>query len=267
VFTIVPRYLAVAALALAVATTAHAHAQTVDDIIRKGTLVVAIDTTTPPYAMLGTDMQPQGFDIDLAGLIAKSLGVKLEFVTVNSPGRIPALLSNRVDIVVSIFSITAERAQQVWFTDPYAGQCSAIVGPKAREAHSLKDVEGLKVAVTRGTPEDSITTQYSKDHNNSITVLRFDDYPSTMSAMLSGQVDLMGGGDYGDIYLRKTGNGDAFEMKFSLRCFHFGVGIRRGNVDLLQWLNTFIYTVKNDGTLEGLSQKWRNAPLPKLPVF
>jgi polar amino acid transport system substrate-binding protein len=244
-----------------------AHAQTVDDIIKKGTITIAIDTTTPPYGMLGTDMQASGFDIDLANLIAKSLGVKTEFVTVNSPGRIPALLTNRVDIVVSIFSITAERAQQVWFTNPYAGQCSAIVGPKSASVKSLEDLAGKKVAVTRGTPEDSITSAWSAAHNNSITVLRFDDYPSTMQAMLAGQVDLLGGGDYGEIYLRKTNAGDAFEMKFPLRCFHFGIGVRRGQTDLLKWLNTFIYTVKNDGTLEALSQKWRKAPLPALPVM
>lgn len=247
----------------ALLATAPAWAQSVDDIIKKGTLVVAIDTTTPPYAALDSAMQPSGFDIDLANLIAKSLGVKLEFVTVNSPGRIPALLTNRVDIVVSIFSITAERAQQVWFSNPYAGQCSAIVGPKSTPAKSLDDLKGKKVAVTRGTPEDNITTAWSKEH----TVLRFDDYPSTMQAMLSGQVDLLGGGDYGDIYLRKSNNGDGFEMKFPLRCFHFGIGLRRGNVDLLKWLNTFVYTVKNDGTLEALSQKWRKAPLPALPVM
>ncbi len=252
---------------LATASFAAAQAQTVDEIIRKGTITIAIDTTTPPYSMLGSAMAPEGFDIDLANMIAKALGVKVEFVTVNSPGRIPALLTNRVDIVVSIFSITAERAQQVWFSNPYAGQCSAIVGPKSRSAKSLKDLEGLKIAVTRGTPEDNITTAYSAAHNNSISVLRFDDYPSTMSAMLSGQVDLLGSGDYGEIYLRKTNSGDGFEMKFPLRCFHFGVGMRRGNIELLRWMNTFIYTLKNDGTLEDLSQKWRKAPLPALPVF
>jgi polar amino acid transport system substrate-binding protein len=253
--------------ALALLIGAAAHAQSVDDIIRKGTLVVAIDTSTPPYAMLDASMQPSGFDIDLAGLIAKSLGVKLEFVTVNSPGRIPALLTNRVDMVVSIFSITAERAQQVWFTNPYAGQCSAIVGPKTMMAKSLDDLRGKKVAVTRGTPEDAITSAWSKEHGDAISVLRFDDFPSTMQAMLSGQVDLLGGGDYGEIYLRKSRGGDDFEMKFPLRCFHFGIGIRRGQTDLLKWLNTFIYTVKNDGTLEALSQKWRKAPLPDLPVM
>ena len=260
--------LALAAIVLgAFGAIGLARAQTVDEIIRRGTITIAIDTTTPPYAMLGSDMAAQGFDIDLANLIAKSLGVKVEFVTVNSPGRIPALLTNRVDIVVSIFSITAERAQQVWFSNPYAGQCSAIVGPKGTQAASLKDLEGKKIAVTRGTPEDLITSAYSKEHNNSITVLRFDDYPSVMSAMLSGQVDLVGGGDYGDIYARKMSNGDGFDMKFALRCFHFGVGMRRGNIDLLHWMNTFIYTLKNDGTLEGLSQKWRKAALPALPVF
>jgi polar amino acid transport system substrate-binding protein len=257
---------ACAVLALCLAAMPAA-AQSVDDIIKKGTLVVAIDTSTPPYGMLDAGMQPSGFDIDLAGLIAKSLGVKLEFVTVNSPGRIPALLTNRVDMVVSIFSITAERAQQIWFTNPYAGQCSAIVGPKSVTAKSLDDLKGKKVAVTRGTPEDSITSAWSHDHGDAISVLRFDDYPSTMQAMLSGQVDLLGGGDYGEIYLRKAGNGDGFEMKFPLRCFHFGIGIRRGQTDLLKWLNTFVYTVKNDGTLEALSQKWRKAPLPPLPTM
>ena len=244
-----------------------AEAQSIDDIIKKGTLVVAIDTSTPPYAALDSSMQPSGFDIDLANLIAKALGVKIEFVTVNSPGRIPALLTNRVDMVVSIFSITAERALQVAFSDPYAGQCSAVVAPKSSKVASLKDLEGLKVAVTRGAAEDGIISAYSKEHNNAINILRFDDYPSTMQAMLSGQVDVQGGGDYGDIYLRKNNKGEEFEMKFTLRCFHFGVGIRRNQPDLLHWLNTFIYTVKNDGTLEALSQKWRKAPLPALPVF
>ena len=260
------RTLAALALAAAMMTSA-AQAQSIDDIIKKGTLVVAIDTSTPPYAALDSSMQPSGFDIDFAGLIAKALGVKLEFVTVNSPGRIPALLTNRADMVVSIFSITAERALQVAFSSPYAGQCSAIIAPKSSKVASLKDLEGLKVAVTRGAAEDGIISAYSKEHNNAIEILRFDDYPSTMQAMLSGQVDVQGGGDYGDIYLRKNTKGEGFDMKFTLRCFHFGVGIRRNQADLLHWINTFIYTLKNDGSLEALSQKWRKAALPPLPVF
>ncbi len=243
-----------------------AAAQTVDQLISKGKLTVAIDTTTAPYGMLDTQMQPSGFDIDLARLIAASLKTQIEFVTVNSPGRIPALLTNRVDIVVSIFSITPERAQQVAFSIPYAGQSSVLVAPKSLDVKGFADLVGKKVAVTRGALEDIALTHAAQKYPG-ITILRFDDYPSTTQAMLSGQVDAMGGGDYGDIYLKKSAHGDEFQDKFPLRAAHFGIGIRRGNPDLLQWLNTFIYSVKNDGTLEDLSEKWRKAPLPPLPVF
>ena len=257
--------LAAAAAAL-VAERRDAQAQTVDEVLRKGKLVVAIDTTTPPYASLNDGMAPQGLDIDLAGLIGKSLKVPVEFVTVNSPGRIPALLTNRVDMVVSIFSITPERAQQVAFSIPYAGQSSVLIAPKSRAVKSAADLAGMKVAVTRGAMEDIVLTGQARDVKG-LQILRFDDYPSTAQAMLSGQVDAMGGGDYGDIYLKKSSSGDDFEQKFPLHAFHFGIGIRRGNPDLLHWLNTFIYFNKNDGTINDLSMKWRKLPMIDLPTF
>ena len=52
-----------------------------------------------------------------------------------------------------------------------------------------------------------------------------------------------------------------------LRPLHFGIGIRRGETDKLQWLNTFVYTIKNNGELDAISRKWRGLPLEDLPVF
>ena len=243
-----------------------AAAQTVDELLKKGKLTVAIDTTTPPYASLDASMAPQGLDIDFARLIGQAMKMPVEFVTVNSPGRIPALLTNRVDMVVSIFSITPERALQVAFSNPYAGQSSVLIAPKALSVQGPQDLANKKVAVTRGAMEDIVLTAQAKDVKG-LQILRFDDYPSTTQAMLSGQVDAVGGGDYGDIYLQKSSGGDAFEQKYELHAFHFGVGLRRGNPDLLHWLNTFIYFNKNDGTLNDLSMKWRKKPLPDLPTF
>ena len=243
-----------------------AAAQTVDDRLRKGKLTVAIDTTTPPYASLDANMAPQGLDIDFARLIGQAMKTPVEFVTVNSPGRIPALLTNRVDMVVSIFSITPERALQVAFSNPYAGQSTVLIAPRSLAVKGPQDLAGRKVAVTRGAMEDIVLTGQAKDIKG-MQILRFDDYPSTTQAMLSGQVDAVGGGDYGDIYLQKSASGDAFEQKYEIHAFHFGVGIRRGNPDLLHWLNTLIYFSKNDGTLNDMSMKWRNKPLPDLPTF
>jgi polar amino acid transport system substrate-binding protein len=245
---------------------APAAAVTTDEIISRGKVIVAIDTTTAPYGMVDTNMQPSGFDIDVANLVGKALGVPVEFVTVTSPGRIPSLLTNRVDMVISIFSITAERALQIAFSIPYAGQSSVVLAPKSVPIEGPEDLVGLKVGVTRGTGEDGLLTAQA-EKTPGIEILRFDDYASISQAMLSGQIDAMGGGDYGDMYLQKSAKGEDFELKYILKSFYFGIGVRKDSPELLQWLNTFIFTLKSDGTLEALSQKHRGAPLPALPVF
>ena len=257
--------LAMAAMAIVSLSAVPAEAQTVDEIIKRGKVVIAIDTTVPPYGMLDANNQPTGIDVEVANLIGKNLKVPVELVTVNSPGRIPALLSNRVDMVVAIFSITAERALQVSFSIPYAGQSAVLIAPKTANIKGPDDLKSLKVGVTRGALEDGALTQMNPAGMN---LLRFDDGPSVSQAMLSGQIDAMGGGDYGEVYLRKGAKGEEYEQKFPLRAAHFGIGIRRGNPDLLQWLNTFVYQIKNSGDLDAISRKFRNGqPMIPLPVF
>ena len=168
-------------------------------------------------------------------------------------------------MVVAIFSITAERALQVSFSIPYAGQSAVLIAPKTANIKGPDDLKSLKVGVTRGALEDGALTQMNPAGMN---LLRFDDGPSVAQAMLSGQIDAMGGGDYGEIYLRKGAKGEEYEQKFPLRAAHFGIGIRRGNPDLLQWLNTFVYQIKNSGDLDAISRKFRNGqPMIPLPVF
>ncbi len=175
--------LALAVLAWAAVAPGVVQAQTVDEIIKRGKVVIAIDTTVPPYGMLDANNQPAGVDVDVANLIGKNLKVPVEFVTVNSPGRIPALLSNRVDMVVAIFSITAERALQISFSIPYAGQSAVLIAPKTANIKGPDDLKGLKVGVTRGALEDGALTQMNPP---GMTLLRFDDGPSVAQALLSG---------------------------------------------------------------------------------
>jgi polar amino acid transport system substrate-binding protein len=251
--------------ALAAVAVTPVQAQTPDEIISRGKVVIAIDTTVPPYGMLDANNQPAGIDVDVANAIGANLKVPVEFVTVNSPGRIPALLSNRVDMVVAIFSITAERALQVSFSIPYAGQSAVLIAAKDKAIKGPEDLKGLKVGVTRGALEDGALTTLNPE---GMELLRFDDGPSVAQALLSGQIDAMGGGDYGEIYLRKGAQGEEYEQKFPLRAAHFGIGIRKGNPELLQWLNTFVYQIKNTGELDAISRKHRNnTPMIALPVF
>lgn len=253
-------------VALLMILPSAASAQTVDDIISRGKLIVAIDTTTPPYGFLDEELKATGFDIEVANRMGEALGVPVEFVTVTSPGRIPALLTGQVDVVISIFSITPARAVQIDFSMPYAGQSAVVIAPKSMEIGSHADLMGKKIGLTRGTAEDGLLTA-AAEVNPGIEILRFDDYASLLQAMVSGQIDAMGGGDYGEIYLKKSANGDDFEQKYPLKTFYFGIGVAKEADDLRQWINTWLFTMKSDGVLDEISMKYRNQPLPELPIF
>jgi polar amino acid transport system substrate-binding protein len=253
-------------LAAAMAWTGHsiAQAQTVDEIIKRGKVVIAVDVTTPPYGRIGANGEPEGHEPDFARLIAKHLGVPVELVPVTTQNRIPFLLSNRVDMVVSIFSITPERAKQIWFSIPYSFEASVLVAPKATEVKSLDDLRGKRVAVPRGTVQDTILTEANIPN---INIMRYDDEATAIQAMMSRQVDVLGTGTLVAQEMNKRQPGQNYETKYTLRAFHQGVGIRRGQADLLQWLNTTIYFMKNNGEIAALRRKYMDQELPPLPVF
>ena len=81
-----------ATLAAAALSPATAQAQSaLDTVLAKKQITIAIPTDFPPYGFVGTDLKPQGLDIDMAQLIATKLGVKVELVPVISANRIPYL--------------------------------------------------------------------------------------------------------------------------------------------------------------------------------
>jgi polar amino acid transport system substrate-binding protein len=240
-------------------------AQTIDEIIKRGKVIVGVNTTTPIFGLAGPDGQPEGYDPDVARLAAKYLGVQVEFVPVTGANRLPFLLTNRVDMVIALFGITPERAQQIWFSIPYATEAAVLVAPASRAVKTVDDLGGLRVGVPRGAMQDLILTPQAAAKK--INLMRFDDEATALQALVSGQVDVVGTGLLVNRTLNRNDPGKNYEVKIVLRPLHFGIGIRRGQTELLQWLNTFVYTIKNNGELDAISRKWRQLPLEQLPVF
>jgi polar amino acid transport system substrate-binding protein len=252
-------------VALLFALPASAQVVTVDDIIKRGKLIVGVNTTTPIFGLMGKDGQPEGYDPDVARLMGKYLGVPVEFIPVTGANRIPALLTGRVDVLICLFGITPERAQQVWYSMPYATEAATLVGPGSRNVKSIDDLKGLKVGVPRGAMQDLILSPIAGAKG--ITLQRFDDEATGLQALISGQVDLQGTGLLVHRTLNRNDPGKNYEVKVVLRELHFGIGMRRGSSDLLQWTNTFLYFIKNNGELDAISRKWRELPVGELPVF
>lgn len=253
-------FVAVAMCGLAAATGAKA--QTVDDIIKRGKVQIAVDPTSAPFGITGTDGQPDGFDVDVARLVAKYLGVKLELVPVTSQNRIPYLLTNRVDMVISLFSVTPERALQVWFSSPYAAVGTIITARTDRKISSFGDLKGLRVGVPRGTIPDNLLTKMALPD---VQIVRFDDEATSIQALVTGQVDALGSSTTALIVLNRGKAQKDFERKLTLVENHFAIGVRRGQVDLLQWLNTFIYSIRTNGELNTLTEKWTGEKMGPLP--
>lgn len=240
-----------------------AAAQTVDEITKRGELVVAIDLTNPPWGFLDAQQEPAGFDPAFAKLVADRMGVKLRIERVTSPTRIPFLQSGRADVVISTLSVTAERARQVWFTAPYAPNPLILIAPKAKAYTSYDDLKGLRVAVPRGSPQDQTVTKNAPGAN----IMRFDDDASAQQALMTGQADLLGGGMLVPPALNRMKPGQDYEPKIVLNELFMSMAVRKGNADLLQYLNTFVFLVKQSGELDELTRKHLQVPAGNLPVF
>jgi polar amino acid transport system substrate-binding protein len=169
------------------AVSTSAWADTLDEIKKAGKIRIAIDTALPPFGMTDDKMQPTGSDVDLAKLLAKDLGVQLEIVTTTGPSRIPMLQTNKADIVVSTLSITPDRAKVIDFSIPYADHPSVVAGLKTVQIKSLADLDGKKVAVVRGTTQDSDLTKQAKGAQ----IVRYEDDATMAVAVASGQADIL----------------------------------------------------------------------------
>lgn len=238
-----------------------AHAD-LDDILDKGKVVIAVPQDFAPFGSVGSDLKPEGYDVDVAKLIAKDLEVDLELVPVSSANRIPFLQSGKVDIVISSMGANPGRAKSIWFTAPYAPFFSGVFAAPDKEVNSPADLGGMTVAVTRGTLEDLELTEKVDD---SVVMRRFEDNATTIAAYLSGQADVLVTGNVIVAKMMEDNPQKPVETKFIIKNSPAFMGIAKGKMDLLQWLDIFILHKKLGGDLDMLSEKWFGEPLPPLP--
>lgn len=184
--------IAAAAMAAAFGLSAPAKADALADITARGTLRVAVPQDFPPFGSVAADMTPQGYDIDMAKMIADKLGVKVELVPVTSANRVPYLQTNKVDLVISSLGKNADREKVIDFSDAYAPFFNGVFGPADVAISKAEDLKGKTIAVTRGAVEDLELTKVAP---SDATIKRYEDNNGTISAFLSGQVEVVATGN------------------------------------------------------------------------
>lgn len=236
------------------------HAQTVADIKKKGTLNVGMLIDFPPYGTTNAQAQPDGYDADVARLLAHDMGVKVNLVPVTGPNRIPYLLSGKVDVLVASLAITPERAKQVQFSKPYAAATIVLLGKTGTAIKSAADLKGLRVSVARASTQDMAVTKTAPVGTE---IRRFEDDASAMQALLTGQVDAIGCSVTVANAIRQRAPGQ-FEPKFNLLQQAMGIAMRPSQPELLAAVNDFVTRNTSNGELNKLYRKWLDTDLPKL---
>lgn len=167
------RFLAVLlTIAPALAMSHGAQAQRLDEILKRGKILIGIDVNSPPYGFQDEKQQPTGQEVETAQLLAKDLGVQLEIVPTTVANRIPYLTTNCVDIIMATFAITPERAKSIWFSTPYGTTGSVVIGPKTVAVKDSASLSGKSIATTRGSAAElALNANAPKDTQ----IMRFDD--------------------------------------------------------------------------------------------
>lgn len=236
-----------------------AQADQLQDIEKRGVIRIAVPQDFPPFGSVGTDLQPQGYDIDMAHYLAKQLKVKLQLVPVTSANRVPYLQTDKVDLVISSLGKNPEREKVIDFSRPYAPFFLGVFGPKESELKDVAALGGKTVGVTRGAVEDMVLTEVAPKEAQ---IKRYEDNNTTLSAYLSGQVQYVATGNLVIAALSRQNPAKAPVPSFMLKDSPCVIGLRKNEPALKAKVDDLIEQGIKDGTLEKLSQQWLKASLP-----
>ncbi|MBI3104158.1 MAG: transporter substrate-binding domain-containing protein [Candidatus Rokubacteria bacterium] len=238
---------------------AQAPESTLHKVLKRGTVIVGTRSTTPGFAFKDDKGELVGFDIDLGRELAQGLfndPSKVQFEVLPGGGdRIPALVSGRVDAVISQFSVFIERAQVAEFTLPYCNaDFSAIV--KASSPYKKNaDLNGKAVAVRQGAELEKLILK-------AIPKAKVQGYQETTDAFLAlrqGRAEAAFNDHAGGVFIMHRYPGQfrvILDPENALDRNQYSIGLRQGDQVWLNYLNWALIRMKLTGRLRELHMKW-----------
>ena len=174
--------------------TRAARADTLDEVKKRGTLVVGMEAAYVPYEFF-KDGKIIGYDPDIIDHFVPKLGVKAQLVDTAWNGIIPALYAKKFDVIVSAMTITKERAEKVLFSMPYA-DASNVILLRANEdkIKTADDLSGKIVGVQIGSAAAGIIKTFEAKLKAGgkpgyADVKQYEHYPEAYQDLLNKRVD------------------------------------------------------------------------------
>lgn len=233
-----------------------AHANLLEDVLDRQKIRVGVSLSTP-WALKDKDGELNGFEIDVANKLARDMGVETEFKIYTWHELIPALNSGEIDVIISGMSITPKRALQLDFTLPYAESGTALATNTAK----TKDVKDLREL----NKPQVIVTAVAKTLGSDLAKLLFDNADlrivatsdEAAQALLSGQAHAYVASSVEASFLALN-NPDKIDMPLNkpLLTSVSGIGVKRGQQAMLNFLNAWITARAADTWLSATHKYW-----------
>ncbi len=174
----------------------QANAGMLDDIKKRGEIVVGVKNDVPRFALLDQKTkQIQGFEVDVAKLLAKSIlgdEKKIKLVAVNAKTRGPLLDNGSIDAVIATFTITPERKRTYNFSQPYYKDAVGLLVLKEKGYKSIADMKNATIGVAQAATSKKAIDAAAKKLGVNVKFNEFPDYPSIKAALDAKRVDAFG---------------------------------------------------------------------------
>lgn len=234
-----------------------AKAGMVDDAVKRGTLKVGSAPIYMPFQFSDKKGQVIGFEIDIAKEMAKAMDVKLEVVSTDYDGIIPALQTGKFDIIMSAMTVTQKRNLQVNFAMPFieVGQTIIVRKEIADQIKTYKDLNDSKYKVT-----SALGTSGEATIKRVLPKATYTSYENAQLALLdiiNGRADaLVYDSALNEIAISKYGSDKLVHIDTKFTYEPLAWAIKKGDYDSINWLNNFLIQIKNDGTYDRIYKKW-----------
>ncbi|MCL2212088.1 MAG: cysteine ABC transporter substrate-binding protein [Treponema sp.] len=207
--------------------------RTVDEIKKSGKVVIGVFSDKAPFGYVDAHGRYKGYDVYFAERIAKDLGVRVEYVSVEPASRVEFLETGKVDIILANFTVTNARAEKVDFALPYMKVSLGVVSPDNALITDVDQLEGKTLIVAKGTTADS----YFTANHPKVNLLKFDQYTETFNALIDRRADAF-----------STDNTEVLAWVLQNPGYTVGIpslggldtiapAVTKGNTTLLNWIN------------------------------
>ncbi|MBD7909646.1 amino acid ABC transporter substrate-binding protein [Sporosarcina gallistercoris] len=218
-------------------------------------LVIGVDDKFAPMGFRDEANELTGFDIDYAKAAAKHMGMKAKFQPIDWKAKETELASGRIDLIWNGYTITDDRKKKVLFTKPYLSNAQVVAVLKDSDIQSLGDLEGKIVGLQAlSSAADALEANPIADKVKNKT--EFADNVLALSDLKSKRVEAVIIDEVVIDYYMSKEEGTFKVLDETLAPEEYGVGVKKGNEDLLNKLQDALDTMNEDGTAAQISETW-----------